>query len=122
MAIKIDETSLLPQLERFASKNRPKYKENSVSLGREAIQVAQGWFDSEPWKNGPIENFNTQQECRIELKKYILSNLDVADKDRHWFVPSFVWIFIARIVITYVVKLIIERYWPDLMTEMGLDI
>jgi hypothetical protein len=121
MPIQIDESLFLPKIKEFAERNRPSYQDNSVDLGRDALVVAQGWFDEQPWKDGNLEHYNTQRECRIELKRYILSRMSLTDHDRSWFVPSFVWIFVARMVITYIVKLIIEHYWPQLSDEIGLE-
>ena len=122
MSIQINEDFFLPKIKEFAQKNKPVYQDNSVDLGRTVLSVAQGWFDDQPWTRSKKEYYDTQRECRIELKRYILNNIDLRDERKSFFVPTFVWIWIAQTIITYIVKMIIEHYWTDLSAEIGLDI
>ena len=123
MTIKIDQSLFLPQIKSFSQSQmkRRKFQDNIVDLGRDVLDEAQGWFDDQPWKYGALENFDTQRECRIELRRYIASRINLSDHNKSWFVPDFVWIWVAKQVITFVIKKIIEHYWSDLIKEIGLD-
>ena len=116
MSIKIDQSKILPQLKIWAEGRRRTYEDNSVDLGRESLDLAQEWFDLEPWKLGKPEHFDTKRECRIELKRFIMSRIDLKDMSKSYFVPSFVWTWVAQQVITWVVKMLIDYYWEDIPT------
>lgn len=116
MSIQIDQSKILPQLKTWAEGRRRAYEDNSVDLGRETLDVAQEWFDLEPWVDGKPEHYDTKRECRIELKRFILARIDLKDETRSFFVPSFVWTWVAQQVITYIVKLIIDHYWEQIPT------
>jgi len=121
MSIQIDNSLFLPQIKRFARSHRPTFKQQSMELGEEALGIAQQWFDDAPWESGPIEWYDTQRECRIELKRYIMDKIELNNSDKSYFVPSVVWIWLAKMVITYVVKLLIEHYWPELKIILDLE-
>jgi len=121
MSIQIDKSLFLPQINKFVNSKRRPYRDNSVALSEEVMDEAQNFFDDAPWVGGRRENWDTQKECRLEMKRYILNKIDLEDRDRSYFIPSFVWIWIAKMVINYVIKLIIEHYWSDLQKEMGID-
>jgi len=116
MSIQINQAKILPQLKTWAEGRRRTYEDNSVDLGRETLDVAQEWFDLEPWKTGNPEHFDTKRECRIELKRFIMKRVDLKDSTKSYWVPSFVWTWVAQQVITYIVKLIIDNYWEDIPT------
>jgi|TARA_R110000772_G_scaffold103023_1_gene203955 hypothetical protein len=116
MSIQINQQLFMPRLKEWCETRRQRYEDNSVDLGREVLEEAQGWFDLEPWKSGRTEHFDTKRECRIELKRHIMKKVDLNDMSRSYFVPSFVWTWIAHQVITYIVKLIIDTYWEDIPT------
>lgn len=121
MTIQINQSFFLPKLKTYAENNRPQFQDNSVDLARDILDVAQGWFDSKPWEKDKIENYDTQRECRIELKRYIKDHLDLNNQEATWFVPEYVWKWTAKYVVNYVVKLIIEHYWEDIMQEIGIE-
>jgi hypothetical protein len=121
MSIQIDQSLFLPKIKRFASKNKPRFQDEQVDLAREVLEEAQSFMDDQPWKGQPEYNWDTQRECRIEMKRYILNKIDLSDDKKSYFVPTFVWVFVARLVINYIVKLIIEHYWSDLQKEIGID-
>ena len=123
MAIKIEQSLFLPKMKHYSEQGRRRreFKEQIVDLSRDVLDSAQAWFDETPWVDRPIEEFDTQRECRIELKRHVSRNIKLSDKDRSWFVPNFVFVWIAQQVITYVIKLIIEHYWGDMMKEIGID-
>ena len=121
MTIQIDKSLFLPKLNTFAGKHKPKFKENSLSLGEEVLDSAQHFFDDEPWKGQPRNYWETQRDCRLEMKRYIMQKIDIESRDKSYFVPTFVWVWLAKLVINYIIKLIIEHYWSDLQKEIGID-
>jgi len=124
MTIQIDQSLFLPKIKSFSESRhkRRKFQDSLVDLGRDVLDDAQGWFDEQPWRFGVLENYDTQRECRIELKRYITKKIDLSDRNKSWFVPNIIFIWIAKELITYIIKQIIEHYWPDLVDEMGLEL
>jgi hypothetical protein len=122
MAIKINQSLFLPQIKQYGETLVKEYEDNSVDLGRETLDVAEGWFQEQPWQSGNREDFDTQRECRIELKRYVLSKIKLDDANKSWYDHSFTWSWVSNKVVTYVVKILIEHYWDDLMDEMGLGV
>jgi len=123
MSIQIDPSLFLPKIKKYAERHSHSehHEEASIGIARAAVDVAQEWFDDQPWTKGLREDFDTQRECRIDMKRFVMERLDPSDEKKHWFIPDFLWIWLASRVISYVIKLIIEHYWPDLITEMKLD-
>jgi hypothetical protein len=123
MSIQIDQSIFLPKIKEYSTSSRrnSKFQDNIVDIAREALDIAQGWFDDEPWRSNPVEHYDTQRECRVELKRYISKHDLVGNPNKSYFLPHIVWSFIAQQVISWIVKLIIEHYWPDLINEMGLE-
>lgn len=123
MTIQIDKSHFLPQLKTYSTSSRrnTRFQDNIVGCGRDAMDIAQGWFDAEPWKHGDPADFDTQRECRVHLKRYISREMKSSQTEKSYFLPHIVWSFIAQQVITWIVKLLIEWYWPDLCKEMGLE-
>ena len=85
----------------------------------EVYDLAQEWFDKEEWKTN-IE-LGTARACRIELKRYIKDRIKVDEEDKAWFIPSFVWIWVAQQVIVLIVRLIIEYYWIDMLQDLPTE-
>jgi len=50
-----------------------------------------------------------------------MDKIELNNSDKSYFVPSIVWIWLAKMVITYVVKLLIEHYWPELKIILDLE-
>jgi hypothetical protein len=98
-------------------------------VSRLTLQYAQEWLDLQA-ELGVREDRgdsqrtlpNTQRQARKQMADYVKDKIDLSNKKSSFFVPSFVWKFLAGKVIAYVVKLIIEHYWPDLVKEWGIDI
>lgn len=62
------------------------------------------------------------RECRISMKRYIMSNVDFKDRSKAYnLIPSFVFRWVAGHLITFIVKIIIEYYWDELVDDMGID-
>lgn len=122
MSITLNRSLFLPQIKKYSEGLYKEYEDNCVDLGRDVIEVAQGWFDEKPWQSGNREDFDTQRECRIELKRYIVSKMNLHDTNKSWYVPNFTWSWVSTKMITYVVKILIEHHWDDLMNDMGLGV
>ena len=121
MSIQIDRSLFLPKVATYAQKKGyGGWIKNVNELADETISLAQDWFDWEPWKNQ--DGFVSQIAYRVMLKQYVKDNLSLNDKEKSFFIPTFVWIWLAERVISYIIKLIIEHYWPDLIKGTDLDI
>jgi len=122
MAIQINQSLFLPQIKEYSTTLPSDYEDNCVDLGRDVLNVAAEWFLAQPWQSGKREDFDTQRECRIELKRFIVSKMDLNDATKSWHVPEFTWTWTSSKLVTFVVKILIEYYWDDLMQEMGLGV
>tara|TARA_Y100001938_G_C7992986_1_gene380482 strand:- start:394 stop:750 length:357 start_codon:yes stop_codon:yes gene_type:complete len=114
MGIQIDREIFQDRVsKKFGSRQ---YGSNAVSFSDEVYDAAQDWFDLEKWKTDP--ELDTQKECRIELSKYIKEKVPPRDEEKAWFVPSFIWVWLAQQVVVFIVRLIIEYYWDDIFQEI----
>ncbi len=121
MGIKIDKDIFLPQIKLYAENNKPAYQDQCVDLSYDVLDMAQSWFDLEPWTLGRPQDYDTMRECRISMKRYIVTNVDFKDRRKSYnLIPGFVFQWIAGYLITFIVKKIIEWYWDDLVDEMNL--
>ena len=116
MTIQIDSSLFLPQVKsKFA---RRKQTKNIKSLSDETIIQAQHYFDDAVWiKDETIKN---KKDTRASMTAYVLSRVDLNDRKKSFFVPTFVWAWIAQQVIGYLVKIIVNYYWmhdPDDMNN-----
>tara|TARA_R100000008_G_scaffold16323_1_gene8006 strand:+ start:850 stop:1248 length:399 start_codon:yes stop_codon:yes gene_type:complete len=113
MPIQIDSELFLPKIHKKCDSRM--MGNESKRLSSAVLEIAQGWFDDPPFKRN--KEIDTQVECRIDLKYYILEKIKLKDRKSKFFIPTFVWVFIAQQVISYIVKLLIEHYW----THRGAD-
>jgi|TARA_R100000152_G_C6600103_1_gene57533 hypothetical protein len=82
------------------------YRKNMEELAEHVIDLGEEWaqnFTGYPEKM-------TRRELRKSLRKYIKENLDIQDDSKSYFIPSFVWAFLAQQLITWLVKILIEKY------------
>ena len=121
MGIQIDRERFRPQVERFASKNKPLFKDNSMALSDDVFDLAQEFFDSGPWKGGNVSHYDTLAEARVSMKLWIIDRGVLKDRDKAWFLPSFVWIWIAQKVVSYIVKLVLEWHWSEFEQELAKE-
>tara|TARA_R110000796_G_scaffold115175_1_gene227072 strand:+ start:101 stop:484 length:384 start_codon:yes stop_codon:yes gene_type:complete len=114
MTIQIDSSLFLPQVKSKFS--RRKQIKNIESLSDEIIIQAQHYFDDAVWiKDETIKN---KKDTRVSMTAYVLGRVDLNDRKKSFFVPTFVWAWIAQQVIGYLVKIIVNYYWmhdPDVM-------
>ena len=121
MAITLDKDIFLPQIKLYAENNKPAYQDQCVDLSYDVLDMAQSWFDLEPWTLGRPQDYDTMRECRISMKRYIVTNVDFKDRRKSYnLIPGFVFQWIAGYLITFIVKIIIEHYWDELSDEIGL--
>jgi hypothetical protein len=119
--IQIDKSEILPEIRRYSESHHRNFTDNVMGLADETIDSAQEFFDSAPWEADAIELFDTPREMRASLGAWVKSRVKVDDIDKAWFVPSFVWVWIAGRVMTWIVKLIIDRYWPDIVAGLNIN-
>jgi|DEB0MinimDraft_6_1074348.scaffolds.fasta_scaffold44660_1 hypothetical protein len=120
--IVINPDIFLPEIKRYAINNKPMYQDQCVDLSYDVMEMAQAWFDLKPWELGRPQDYDTMRECRISMKRYIATGLDYNDNTKAYnLIPSFIFRWIAGYLITYIVKLIIDYYWDDLIIAIGIE-
>jgi len=99
-----DKENILKNTEyRFESKM---FTSATQSLAAEVIDLAEEWAQN--YTGYPEKK--TKKELRRELKKYIKDNINLKDKNKAYFLPTFVWVFLAQQLISWLVKILIEKY------------
>ena len=99
-----DKENILKNTEyRFESRGNTK---EIVLLADEVIDLAEEWANN--YTGYPEKK--TKKELRRELKSYIRERINLRDKDKAYFIPTFVWVFLAQQVISWLVKILIEKY------------
>ena len=78
--------------------------------------LAQEWLDKKEWLADP--ELDTIRECRIEMKRHIKSQIDFNDPDKSWCIKESNWRWISQQLIIYIVKLVLDRYWDDILEEL----
>jgi|TARA_R110000823_G_scaffold226188_3_gene353919 hypothetical protein len=81
-------------------------KKNMEGLAAEVVDLAEDWAQN--YTDYPEKK--TRRELRRELRKHIKDNLDLEDHTKSYFIPSFVWIFLAQQLISWLIKILIEKY------------
>tara|TARA_R110000824_G_scaffold397870_1_gene601146 strand:+ start:273 stop:638 length:366 start_codon:yes stop_codon:yes gene_type:complete len=110
MPIKLNRNFFMDDIKaKFGREGRNTHGDQAVDLSDDVFSVAQRWFDEEPWKSDP--ELDTKRELRISLRRYIKSNIDLSDHKKSYFLPTFIWVYIAQQVIGWIVKKIIEHYF-----------
>tara|TARA_Y100001963_G_scaffold148211_1_gene225711 strand:- start:542 stop:868 length:327 start_codon:yes stop_codon:yes gene_type:complete len=82
------------------------YRKNMEGLAEHVIELAEEWaqnFTGYPEKM-------TRRELRKSLRKHIRENLNIEDDTKSYFIPSFVWAFLAQQLISWLIKILIEKY------------
>lgn len=102
--MKIDRSKLYAEVESsFPDTN---YSESVNLLARECMVAAEEWLD----ENAAKSRSKTKRELRKDLKAHIASKVNPRDSTQAFFIPSFVWVFIAGQVINFIVRWVINRY------------
>ena len=110
MALQIDRSFILPKIERKVKRRRvySSYQKETSSLADETINVCQEWIDTKQYAGKDID---TKEDCRMEMYIHALDNINIRDKKKSYFVPTFIWVWLAQKIIWYVIEMIIEAYW-----------
>ena len=110
MALQIDRSIILPKIERKVKGRRiySSYKDQVSSLADETITLCQEWIDTEQYAGKEID---TRDGCRRSMYNYTLDNINLRDKNKSYFVPTFIWVWLAQKLIWYIIAMIIESYW-----------
>ena len=110
MALQIDRSIILPKIERKVKGRRiySSYQDQVSSLADETITLCQEWIDTEQYAGKQID---TRDGCRRSMYKYTLDNINLRDKNKSYFVPTFIWVWLAQKLIWYIIAMIIESYW-----------
>jgi hypothetical protein len=116
--ITIDTSLFLPKIDNYTARRQTNQSQQR-KVSRLTLRYAQDWLDATA--DSPVRP-STQRQARRQMADYVKSRIDLSDRKSSFFVPSFVWKYLVGKVIAYVVKLIIEHYWPDLVEEWGIDI
>jgi hypothetical protein len=122
--ITIDTPFFLPKIDNYTARRQANQRQQR-EVSRLTLQYAQEWLDLQAkLAQGDSQRTlpSTQRQARKQMATYVKEKIDLSNRKSSFFVPSFVWKFLAGKVIAYVVKLIIEHYWPDLVEEWGIDI
>lgn len=100
----IDRKSLYEEVEsNFPDTN---YSESVNLLARDCMNAAEEWLA----ENSKGSGSKTKRELRKDLKAYIASKVNPRDSTQAYFIPSFIWVFIAGQVISFIVRWIVNRY------------
>jgi len=119
MRIKINRAKVKEKVKiKFGHPSR-QYGDNAIDFSDDVIEHAQQYMDSNHWLTDP--EIDSKREARIAMKRYISANIDLRDDRKSWFIPSFIWIWIAKQVIMFIVTVIIKHYWFQMAEEKGLE-
>ena len=113
--ITIDKNVYMPYIKEKYGKEGHAFPDESVDFAGHVGYFAQKWMDEAPWESDP--ELDTPRELRISLRRYIKRNIDLQDHRRSYFVPSFVWVFLAQQLIGWIVRLIIEHYFAQISED-----
>ena len=81
-----------------------------VALAYDCIFYAQEWSDNPT--GYPILSKASPKHLKKDLKRYVKNRVRLGKyRGKHGFIPSFIWWFIARAVINWIVDKIIELYF-----------
>lgn len=110
MGIQIDRSLFLPKIGKRTSKRGvySSYRKETSSLADETITFCQDWIDSEKYVGKEIR---TKSDCYKEMYNHVLDNMNLRDKNKSYFVPTFTWVWLAQKLIWYIVQIIVEHYW-----------
>ncbi len=119
MALQIDRSIILPKIERKVKGRRiySSYQDQASSLADETITLCQEWIDTKQYAGKDID---TRDDCRRSMYTYTLDNINLRDKNKSYFVPTFIWVWLAQKLVWYIIAMIIESYWLQEEPEESL--
>jgi hypothetical protein len=74
-------------------------------LAKECLKYGEEWLSLQKDTES-----KTRRELRKDLKTHIVSQVDLQDQSKAYYIPSFIWMFIAGQVISWVVRYLIRKY------------
>ena len=83
------------------------YDQQSYELADEVADLAEEWIQE---NEGRIPDM-PRRRIRLEMRKYVRSKIDMTDETKGYFVPAFIWAWAAQQIITWAIKLIVEKYF-----------
>ena len=116
--IQIDRDGIMPEIEEFSRAKTRRFRDNIKGLSSDVFDKCQEFFDQGVYKNFDPQTVETPLEMRATMGVWVKSEINVSDVDKAWFVPSFVWTWIASQIITYIIKKIIERHWGEISSQL----
>jgi hypothetical protein len=119
MSIQINKAKIKEQVKLKFGHPARAYGANALDFADEVIENAQEYMDSNHWLTDP--KIDSKREARLAMKQYISAHIDIRDAKKSWFVPTFIWIWIAKQVIMFIVMMIINNYWSQMAEEKGLE-
>jgi hypothetical protein len=83
----------------------PTYSAEINNLTSHCLKLSDEWLSIE-------ENITSKsrRELRKDLKQYIMTKTNLRDSSKSYFIPSFIWVFLAGQIISWIVRYIIEKY------------
>ena len=115
MTIQIDHELFLPKI--HSKYGHGRYGDSSKLLAVEALKEAQGWFNKPPFEDDVT--IDTKRECRISLKYYLTQQIDLRDRSKPFHMATFIWVWNAEKLLSYVAMLLINNYWRASRAESG---
>ncbi len=119
MALQIDRSIILPKIERKVKGKRfySSYQKETSSLADETVTLCEEWIDTKQYAGKDID---TRDDCRRSMYTYTLDNINLRDKNKSYFVPTFIWVWLAQKLVWYIIAMIIESYWLQEEPEESL--
>ena len=110
MALQIDRSIILPKIEKKVKGGRiySSYQKETSSLTDETITLCQEWIDTKQYDGKDV---SSRESCRRSMYTYVLDHISIRDKNKSYFVPTFIWVWLAQKLIWYIIAMIIESYW-----------
>ena len=82
------------------------YSDKRHSLVDVCLDLADEWVSSQTASSSQ----RSSRILRKDLKSYLMDRIDLKDPTRSYFVPSFIWTLLAKIVISWIINWIINNY------------
>ena len=85
------------------------HDDETYALADECIDLAYEFLE----ENKDNIKDKSRRQVRLELRKFIKDRINLSDTEKAYFVPTFVWVWAAQQIITWLVKIILENYLED---------
>tara|TARA_R110002020_G_scaffold386620_1_gene597397 strand:+ start:225 stop:569 length:345 start_codon:yes stop_codon:yes gene_type:complete len=103
--MKLDKKKILGEAEDYFGSKR--YSDGTYSLTEECVDLGQVWLDTYTNDYGALIR-KSPKEMKKELKKYVKGKVKYSSHNAT-FIPTFIWMWIAQAIITWVVQKIINN-------------